>query len=82
MVVFKNIRIYKNKYTKSEYKNIIKFHSDDYKKNKGWKTTNNKPEVDIHYEVIRNKLIIEKKINEKITKKYFLFDEIYQKLKK
>lgn len=75
-------KIYKNKYTKSEYKNIIKFHSDDYKKNKGWKTTNNKPEVDIHYEVIRNKLIIEKKINEKITKEYFLFDEIYQKLKK
>jgi len=73
---------YKTKYTKLEYKNIIRFHSDEYKKSKGWRTNNNKPEVDIHYEVIRNKLIREKKINEKITKEYFLFDEIYQKLKK
>ena len=75
-------KVYKTKYTKLEYKNIIRFHSDEYKKSKGWRTNNNKPEVDIHYEVIRNKLIREKKINEKITKEYFLFDEIYQKLKK
>tara|TARA_A100001015_G_C15008392_1_gene721860 strand:+ start:719 stop:1918 length:1200 start_codon:yes stop_codon:yes gene_type:complete len=79
---FKYNKIYKNKYTKLEYKNIIRFHSDEHKKSKGWRTNNNKPEVDIHYEVIRNKLIKEKKINEKTTKEYFLFDEIYQKLKK
>ena len=75
-------KTYKNKYTKSEYKNIIKFHSDDYKKNKGWKTSNNKPVVDIYYEMMRNKFIKEKKINEKLIKEYFLFNEIYLKLKK
>ena len=75
-------KTYKNKYTKSEYKNIIKFHSDDYKKNKGWKTSNSKPEVDIYYEMMRNKFIKEKKINEKLIKEYFLFNEIYLKLKK
>ena len=73
---------YKNKYSKSEYKNIIRFHSNDYKKNKGWRTTNNKPELDIHYEIMRNKFIKEKDMNKKLIKEYFLFDEIYMKLKK
>lgn len=75
-------KIYKSKYTMSEYKNIIKFHSDDHKKNKGWKTSNNKPEVDIYYEMMRNKFLQEKKINKNLIKEYFLFDEIYLELKK
>ena len=75
-------KIYKNKYTKLEYKKIIKFHLNDYKKNKGWKTSNNKPKVDIHYEIMRNNFIKQKKINKKQIKEYFLFEEIYLKLKK
>ena len=75
-------KVYKNKYTKLEYENILKFHTNDYKKNKGWQTTNNKPKLDIHYEIMRNNFIKQKEVNKKKIKEYFLFEEIYLKLKK
>ena len=60
---------------------ILKFHLNDLKNNKGWRTTKNSPEIDINFEITRNKLIKEKNIDKDLIKNYFLFDEAYKKLK-
>ena len=72
---------YKKKYNKFNYKNILKFHLNDHKNNKGWRTTKNSPKVDINFEILRNKLLKEKDVDKNIIKNYFLFDEAYKKLK-
>ena len=73
---------YKIKSNKFDYENILKFHSKEYKNNKGWRTSTNSPKIDINFEITRNKLIKEKNIDKALIKSYFLFDEAYKKLKK
>tara|TARA_B100000787_G_scaffold164251_1_gene146729 strand:- start:3316 stop:4503 length:1188 start_codon:yes stop_codon:yes gene_type:complete len=72
---------YQKKINKFDYTDILKFHLSDLKNNKGWRTTKNSPEIDINFEITRNKLIKEKNIDKNLIKNYFLFDEAYKKLK-
>ncbi len=72
---------YKKKIDNFNYKKIFKLHYNDHKTNKGWKTTKNSPIVDINFEILRNKLLKEKDVDKNIIKKYFLFDDVFKKLK-
>lgn len=73
---------YQKKQNKFNYENILKFHLNDYKYNKGWRTTKNNPKTDINFERVRNELITKKEIDKKLIKSYFLFNEAYIKFKK
>ena len=73
---------YLRKYKKFNYEKINKFHLNDFKTNKGWRTTTNPPKTDIEFERNRYELIKQKKVNKELIKTYFLFDKIYFKLKK
>ena len=73
---------YKKTKNKFDYAKALKFHSKEFKKNKGWRTTKNIPQIDINLEIKRNNFFKNKNINKKMIKNYFLFNDVYKKFNK
>lgn len=68
---------YKKNISKANKSKILRYHIQDYKISKGWRTTKFLPEEDIDFELSRSNLFKNKNITKLEIERNFLFKEAY-----